>query len=373
MAMIRTGEYIRELWHKKGSPISDIASATGILPSLLNQIINGKANPTKEQVFRLAGYFNADVREMLVVYEQERLFTEQKSASHFAASVSSKRSRNMMEYLLKLKENHLEIKHWKPGYPLNLYIESIIYCNGHNLDYPFEKVLPDGTVQLVIKLDENQRFLMNDMTERGVWLKNVWITGIQKRQHTYHLSQNEVTFYVRFQPGGFYKLTQIPQFEIKNQAIDADLLLGASVLQLRETLQNAKTFSEMFRKLEGYFLTWQRQKNSGNAVVDYICENIYNPLSGLIKKTGYSQKHVIQLFKKHIGVTPKYFRRIHRFNQALGKMHIEGASKVDWSDVSFESHYYDQAHFIKEFRYFSGTNPQSFVESGRSCSKYIHF
>ena len=74
-----------------------------------------------------------------------------------------------------------------------------------------------------------------------------------------------------------------------------------------------------------------------------------------------TQKHLIAQFKKHFGLTPKVFHRIFRFNKIL--LQIQNKNLLNWSDIAYEFGYSDQSHFIKEFKEFSGFNPQEFIKA----------
>jgi AraC-like DNA-binding protein len=65
------------------------------------------------------------------------------------------------------------------------------------------------------------------------------------------------------------------------------------------------------------------------------------------------------VFRDETGFTPKVFCRIRRFQQALGRM--ENRKSVEWANVALDCGYFDQAHFIHDFRAFSGINPSSYL------------
>ena len=73
-----------------------------------------------------------------------------------------------------------------------------------------------------------------------------------------------------------------------------------------------------------------------------------------------SQKHLIHLFKKYIGLTPKWYQRILRFNDLLKQ--IQNKENIAWADIAYRCGYTDQSHFIKEFKHFSGFNPREFIK-----------
>jgi len=357
------GQYIQQL--RKEVPIWEIASTIGMSTELLAKIMQGKIHATREQLFSLSSCFKINFKDLMINYQSERLLSETKT--------HPKRQLNMMEYLSKLRTSNIQIRHHRPSFPLNQSIESIIYCKGHNLDYPFETVNPDGTVQLLIKLEDENRVIFNHSTQSNVQLRNAWITGIQKQQLTYQLGKTETALYVRFRPGGFYSFSGIPQTELADRVLEADLLLGRSISQLREELQSSTDIQEIFRKVEKYFLKRiDQQPDMTQHIINYVYKHIASPLPSITQKTGYSQKHVIHLFKKHVGVTPKYFQRIDRFNRALNTIQTTVPNEIDWSTITHANRYYDQSHFIKEFHHFSGISPHEFMETGSSCATFIH-
>ena len=73
-----------------------------------------------------------------------------------------------------------------------------------------------------------------------------------------------------------------------------------------------------------------------------------------------TQKQLIIHLQKYVGLTPKYYHRILRFNEILKK--VAANEKISWADVVYSCDYSDQSHFIKEFFLFSGFNPQAFIK-----------
>jgi methylphosphotriester-DNA--protein-cysteine methyltransferase len=79
----------------------------------------------------------------------------------------------------------------------------------------------------------------------------------------------------------------------------------------------------------------------------------------LAQTIGITQKHLITQFEKVVGLRPKTFARVCKFQKVVNM--IEAQSEIDWSTIAYDGGYYDQAHFIKEFQNFSGLNPTAYV------------
>ncbi len=79
----------------------------------------------------------------------------------------------------------------------------------------------------------------------------------------------------------------------------------------------------------------------------------------LTERLGLSPKRFIQLFSQQVGLTPKVYCRVQRFQRVLQTVQLQ--QQVDWADVAAGCGYYDQAHFIRDFRAFSGFNPSAYL------------
>jgi AraC-like DNA-binding protein len=250
-----------------------------------------------------------------------------------------------------------------PKFPLANFIEHMVYVNG-SLPIPFLKELPDGGVNLVIEL--NDKTVNTIYPEEGLQKKHevrhAWISGLQKQAILYKNNPDSTIISVRFTAGGFFCLTKIPITAIDHVGIEAEALLGKSFSSLYQRVINASGVPEMFALIESYFLQYQTDQNVEHEVVRFIDHNIDKPIDWLVHKSGYSQKHVIHLLKRHTGFSPKYLQRLYRFQLVVKDIQNQ-KNKIDWFSLVQRHGYYDQAHLIKDFSHFSGISPTEYVNS----------
>lgn len=257
----------------------------------------------------------------------------------------------------------MQVQKHIPKFPLSNFIEHIVYVSG-SLPIPYLKELPDGGVNLVIELNDrtvNTIYLEEDL-KRKRQVKHAWISGLQKQAILYKNNPDSTIISVRFSTGGFFCLTKIPITAIDHAGIEAEALLGRSFGHLYQRIINAAQVSEKFSLIEDYFLQYKTDHNTEHEVVRFIDQNIDKPIDWLIHKSGYSQKHVIHLLKKHSGFSPKYLQRMYRF-QLLVKEIQNQKNRIDWFSAIHRYGYYDHAHLIKEFVHFSGITPTEYVKS----------
>lgn len=379
-AVLSLGQHIRELRLSKNVSFQEIAPRLDVSPAFISKVETGRVIPSKHQVILLAGYFGIPATELLIVYQKQRILQEEitekgepKSNLIKNKKAAFRRYQNMMYELQQLHHKNLYIQTTKPGNQLSPYIESISFYAGHNFNHRSETVMPDGGVKILIELDDRERRLITGSNRSSTKIKRAWVTGVQKEFLTYLLESEQTILSLQFQTGGFYALTGIPQSEIENTIVEAEAIFGRSILQMREKMLTAKSNQDIFLMAENYFMQNMKEpkRDTERRVVAYVCSHIHEPLDSLVSKSGYSHKHLLRFFKKHLGITPKYFQRISRFNKALAAIHsISGT--INWTEISLGNNYFDQAHFIKEFNRFAGMNPGSYLAAGSTCSKLLY-
>ncbi len=251
-----------------------------------------------------------------------------------------------------------------PSYPLRQFVKSMIYYRDYTADSPFEKLLPDGNAQLIIELDGEYRRIQDTNQQSHLYFRSAWITGIQTKPVIYHSEQHASTLCIQFEADGLHALLGIPATEVSDKMIDASLLLGRSVIQLREYLLDCDKPFQIFNAAADYLKQRLIVSKAERNIVNYIAKNVcLENLSHteMSRKSGYSRKHLIQVFKKHVGLSPKKYQRIFRFNRALSLLH--SANSPIYADIAAQCLYFDQSHFSKEFGLFAGTTPGSYQKS----------
>ena len=151
--------------------------------------------------------------------------------------------------------------------------------------------------------------------------------------------------------------------DIRDTVAEADLVFGRHFCDLRDRLLFETSVERMFQLVEGFLLQQacdMVQGNDATKCIEYaVSRMVRYPtqrcLYQLSDEIGYSQKHFIDLFRQQVGVTPKQYLKIMRFQKAIRT--IECSHRIRWSEIAQGSGYYDQAHFTHGFKSFSGFTP----------------
>jgi len=261
-----------------------------------------------------------------------------------------------------------------PKLPLSQFVENIWFVAGNHPEHTREKLLPDGAIELIIDLDPVPKKLFDDEhSDRFRSCKKAWISG-ERTRYIIIGSGNTCMIGIRFRPGGAYPFFNFPISELNDSVIDLDLILGRLVDEIRDQLLEANSPEARFQLLESFLLNHVHRSLEANRLITFAVQQLqqspqFLAIRDLANTIGITQKHLISQFEKVVGLRPKTFARISKFQKVLTT--IEQQQKVEWSAIAYDCGYYDQAHFIKEFHAFSGLNPSAYLTQRGEYMNYI--
>ena len=266
-----------------------------------------------------------------------------------------------------------------PAFPLNNFIESIFYFEGIVPAHALDRFLPDGNTEILIDLTDSPQHIHDNTTLEVIQsCRHAWVSGVRTRPITIPSGKDSRMMVVAFKKGAAHPFYPFPMSELTDSVVMADLIFGNSIRDLRERLLAARSFGEMFCLMELFLLNRGGDKlhdSSASRCIEHVLNGILKQpthfkFQNLIDHIGYSQKHFIDLFKKQVGVTPKQYLRIIRFQKAIVELE-QNASSFDWSRLALQSGFYDQAHLINDFREFSGFTPGEYAKRKTDTLNYV--
>ncbi len=249
-----------------------------------------------------------------------------------------------------------------PKPPLSNFVECFWLLDGFTQPSK-ERALPTGTVELVISLREDKLRVFNRQN-KDLSFRDAMVCGPHSEFFVIDSAQEESTLGVHFKPGGAFPFLKLPTGELHNVHVSLDTLWGARAVELHDRLLEAKTAEARFRILEQFLLAQARRSLARHPAVAFALKEFKNvpherTISDVADQIGLSQRRFIEVFRNEVGLTPKLFCRIQRFQEVLNL--IWKGKQIEWVDVALSCGYYDQAHFINDFQAFSGLNPTAYI------------
>ena len=182
------------------------------------------------------------------------------------------------------------------------------------------------------------------------------------------------TIIVEFSPQGAYRFFQISFNDIKNQIHPLTDILGTVAKQLEEQISNVVSVEGKVNVLQ-QFLLKQFTLQAEDSIFEYCVAKINSSkgkitIKELEKKTGYSSRWLNMKFKEKLGISPKNLSTIIRFNQYYNA--VANNNEMDFMQNAFYDHYYDQSHFLKEFKRFTGQSHSGFEKTTNDFGKLFY-
>jgi AraC-like DNA-binding protein len=244
-------------------------------------------------------------------------------------------------------------------------VELLWLSEGATGPHTRERLLPNGSMELVINLREDKmRVYDRQDYDRCRSLPGSIIVGAQSNYFVIDTDEQTSVAGVHFKPGGAFPFFKLPAGELRDEHVALDTLWGSGAADLREQLLAAKTPQEKFRILEHFLMMQAAKPLQRHDAVAYALGQFLNgpsvpSVGSVTDQIGLSARRFIQLFSDEVGLTPKLFCRVRRFQRVLRR--VAKGQQIDWVGVALSCGYFDQAHFVHDFRAFSGLNPTTYL------------
>jgi AraC-like DNA-binding protein len=254
---------------------------------------------------------------------------------------------------------------YKPGSILRRFVACFWYFEGDGQQgHTHERLMPNGEATIIINLREDAiRVYHPTDLNRFETFGTALFSGARSHYFVIDTAQQDRVLGIQFRAGGAYPFFRIPAGEAENTSIRLDELWKHRSELLRERLLGAPDAASMFQIAEECLLAELFRPLHLHPAVEFALTRFYNQphiatVTSVTEKIGLSPRHFVEVFRNEVGMTPKTFCRVRRFQRAIHSAH--GRQKVNWTELALDCGYYDQAHFIHDFQSFSGLTPTAY-------------
>jgi AraC-like DNA-binding protein len=226
---------------------------------------------------------------------------------------------------------------------------------------PF-RVLPDTCVELFISYVESPVARLGTGTEK---LRS-FVVFRMSRFMDVEMERRAGCIAICFHPGAAYNFFSFPMNEVSDTVTDLNYLWKDIASELEEKVFEATNNHERVNIIQQYLHIRLVKKIRTDKAIEQCLWQI-NYLKGqlsakqLSEKINISQRQLSRRFNSYVGITPKEFIRTNRFMYSL--KHLKKYPAINLTEIAYESGYYDQAHFIRECKEFSGLTPGELIAS----------
>jgi AraC-like DNA-binding protein len=251
-----------------------------------------------------------------------------------------------------------------PAHPLAGFVERLWHLNDAPPHFQ-ERIVPSGTMELVINLHEDElRIYDASRTDCCKRFSGAVVSGAYGKPFVIDTREHVSVMGVHFKPGGAFPFLGATASELADSHVDLESLWGTSAIELRERLCAAATPAARFRLLENALAAHLFRPLEHHPAVDFALDAFARAESSLTvrevaQQAGLSQRHFIQVFAREVGVAPKLFCRVRRFQQTLSL--LGQTTSPNWAQLALDCGYFDQSHLIHDFRLFADLSPTEYA------------
>ena len=271
----------------------------------------------------------------------------------------------------------MNLRHIEPYPQLKRHINKmwLFESNGRAPSEDMKLIVPNGMLKLTIPFQNG----VSGKNQRNFHLSKesqITLIGIADIPAIVDLENDapHKNIGIEFSPLGAYRIFQLRQSEMKNNLFLLEEVIGKSARIIQEIIANTEVVEEKIQLIQSYLIKLL-SKSEPDLILDYCIREIENSnglvtVIALAKKTGYSSRWLYEKFMEKVGLSPKSLSSVIRFMQFYEQWAKNPGANFFKNDMY--NYFYDQAHFIKEFKRFTGLSPLKFTKSENEFGRLFY-
>lgn len=227
-----------------------------------------------------------------------------------------------------------------------------------------QRIIPDGCIEMIFILGEDvKRYTTGD---EFIIQPRAMVLGQITEPFFVQPVGSVNSFAVRFYPYGFASFSPQPIKDLVNKETPISFLFGERVSkELEGNIVQAKDTEDRVKIIETFLLSRLKNKLIIDNIVRTTVETILltggsASIQTILKDDASKRRQLERNFRKQIGISPKQLGKVIRLQTALQMLINQDSG--NFARIAYESEYYDQAHFIKDFKEFTGITPKEFLD-----------
>ncbi|OMP77391.1 helix-turn-helix transcriptional regulator [[Flexibacter] sp. ATCC 35208] len=236
-----------------------------------------------------------------------------------------------------------------------------------------QTIVPDGCMEMIFHYGD----LYQQYLEDGniILQPRCFVIGQLTRPLEIVATGKTGIFSVRFHPDGFSPFTHLPLSEMENSAIPLERLFGNDGKNVELAILNAPGVSERIKEVEQFLTNRLATAETIDHITRSLIEAIWHSngqlsVTALSRQSQIKSRRLERRFLSDVGMSPKQLSRVIRLNNIFKKL-ISG-KETSLTALAYEGNYFDQSHFIKEFKQLTGYTPKQYYNDNLKMSALLY-
>jgi len=259
-------------------------------------------------------------------------------------------------------------------------LESLVKCYWTlevpaNKDSHRQRIIPDGCIEMAFILGDDIKRYTSE--EEFILQPRAMVIGQTIEPFNIEPTGYVNSFAISFYPYGFANFLTTPIKNLVNKETPIEQLFGEKpAKELEQKIIQATDTIERIEIIDDFLLNKFKSEATIDSIVKSTIDTILStkgsiPIKAILKDDLSKRRQLERNFLNQIGISPKQLGKVIRLQTAL-KMLLNRQSE-NLTQIAYDSEYYDQAHFIKDFKEFTGTNPKGFLENEKMALSSLFY
>lgn len=258
----------------------------------------------------------------------------------------------------------MQYREINPGEPLKRYVKCYYIYESETASAFDDIVFPSGCPEMIFNLGTGQW-----LTNQGQGFEthpSIELWGQITQPLPVRSMGTNTMLGVRFFPHSAACFLREKMDLFNNQVLDLGAISGRPVQLLYERLQETGSWDQRIEIVEAYLLNQLSlsEQNLGkitvisNVMNEFRSTTFFDNIDNVASRYGISARYLQKLFLQYTGLTPKLYNKVNRFQHSL---RLITEKETSLTSVAYDCGYFDQSHFIREFKSFTGLTPSAYA------------
>ncbi|HZY82644.1 MAG TPA: helix-turn-helix domain-containing protein [Cyclobacteriaceae bacterium] len=232
-----------------------------------------------------------------------------------------------------------------------------------------QKIIPDGFTEIIFHFGDHYRVNLSKKWQRQS--KSLFAGQISGYFHLENTGTTDIVG-IKLRPSAVAHLFRVSMKPFTDRVVDLRKAVGTKMRSVETAMRKLDDNEKRVELIEA-FISEKSVAYPKDHPVDKALEMIFNKkgmiqVSDICKELSVTDRYIQQLFQKYVGLSPKFFARIIRFSHIF---QLIKENNPDWAAVVYEAGYYDQSHFIRNFKAFTGEDPTAYIFAEKSLANFF--
>lgn len=259
-----------------------------------------------------------------------------------------------------------------PEPPLSSLVESVWDWDMPRAAHGYDRMLPSAKPQLIVNLAEDETRVYDDAL-RARRMSGAALDGPSQRSFIIDTAEQTAVVGIVFRAGGAAAFFRERMDRLADDHVDIDALAGGDARGLRGRLLEARDAPARLQVA----LDWLRRQAGDAHVHPAVAHALrifdatpeLQRIGGVSAHCRLSPRRFGEVFREHVGMSPKRYVRLQRFRRVVA--HAHARRQVDWAGVAADCGFHDQPHMAREFRAFSGMTPGEYLRGQGEWADHV--